>query len=522
MKISVLKKIRLVLAIIFFTLLVISFIDFRFILPESWFNIILYFQFVPSLLKFMHSPALLASGFIVITALTVFTGRTYCSVFCPLGIYQDIVGRVAGKINRRNNRYAYSLPHTILRYSLLALTLIIILAGSMFLVELLDPYSIFGRFATYLLQPIIVVINNVIAWFGSKLDFYGIYKVDFIRIPFIIYIIPTVFLVLVTYMSFGGGRSYCNTVCPLGTLLGLFSKVSLLRVNIIKSDCTHCGRCAANCKASCIDFINEEIDVSRCVNCFNCLTVCNDNAIKYNVVGFQKKQHQVAGDIDSGKRKFIAGSLLAALTARSVLNAQEKAPVPTKDSTIEENRTYPLCPYGGMSIEHFTTYCTACSLCVSACPEQIIIPSFKEYGLAGIMQPRMDYSRGFCNFDCIRCTEVCPSGALMPLSVEAKKLTQIGKVTFIKENCIVETERTNCGACSEHCPTKAVNMVPFEGNLVIPEVNNLLCVGCGACEFACPTKPFKAIFVDGNAVHQDAQKPKTEKLKVDDLEEFPF
>ncbi len=110
----------------------------------------------------------------------------------------------------------------------------------------------------------------------------------------------------------------------------------------------------------------------------------------------------------------------------------------------------------------------------------------------------------------------------MPLSVEAKKLTQIGKVTFIKENCIVETERTNCGACSEHCPTKAVNMVPFEGNQVIPEVNNLLCVGCGACEFACPTKPFKAIFVDGNAVHQDAQKPKTEKLKVDDLEEFPF
>lgn len=523
MKISVLKKIRLVLAIFFFTLLIFSFIDFRYILPEAWLNSILYLQFVPSLLKFTHSPSFIATGFIVVTAITVLMGRTYCSVFCPLGIYQDIVARVAGKIARRNLRYSYKKPSTIIRYSLLALTIIMLLAGSMFFVELLDPYSIFGRLATYFFQPIILVINNILAWFGSKVDFYGIFRVEFIRIPLIVYIIPGIFLVLITYMSFSGGRSYCNTVCPLGTLLGLLSKVSVLRINIDKTMCTHCGRCAVNCKASCIDFINDEVDVSRCVNCFNCLTVCNDNAIRYNVAGLRKHSSGDDSSVDTDKRKFIAGSFMAAISARGILSAQEtKTPLPTKASTIKENRTYPLCPYGGISLEHFTSYCTACSLCVSACPEQIIIPSFKEYGLAGIMQPRMDYTRGFCNFDCTRCTEVCPSGALMPLTVEAKKLTQIGKVTFIRENCIVVTERTDCGACSEHCPTKAVHMVPFEDNLVIPEVNNLLCVGCGACEFACPTKPFKAIFVDGNAVHQDAQKPIEEKLKVDDLEEFPF
>jgi ferredoxin len=134
----------------------------------------------------------------------------------------------------------------------------------------------------------------------------------------------------------------------------------------------------------------------------------------------------------------------------------------------------------------------------------------------------MDYHKNFCNFECVRCIEVCPSGALLPLTLEAKKLTQIGKVQFIKENCIVETERTDCGACSEHCPTKAVYMVPFEGNLVIPEINNEICIGCGACEFACPTKPYKAIFVDGNAVHQVAQKPSEEELEVKTLEEFPF
>ena len=134
----------------------------------------------------------------------------------------------------------------------------------------------------------------------------------------------------------------------------------------------------------------------------------------------------------------------------------------------------------------------------------------------------MDYHKGFCNYECIRCIEVCPSGALLPLTPEAKKLTQIGKVNFIKENCIVETEKTDCGACSEHCPTKAVQMVPYTGNLVIPEINNEICVGCGACEYACPTKPYKAIFVDGNPVHQDAKKPEEEELQVQELEEFPF
>lgn len=105
-----------------------------------------------------------------------------------------------------------------------------------------------------------------------------------------------------------------------------------------------------------------------------------------------------------------------------------------------------------------------------------------------------------------------------------KKLTQLGKVNFIKENCIVETEGTDCGACSEHCPTKAVYMVPYKDNLVIPEINQDICIGCGACEFACPTKPFKAIYIDGNPIHLKAKKPEKEILngKIDYEEDFPF
>lgn len=516
---SVLKRARQILAGAFLLAVVLSFLDFRQIIPDSWFSLILYLQFTPSVLNFMHSPSVLAGGFIIVLALTVFTGRTYCSIICPLGIYQDLVSRLGGKFNRRNRRFGFNKAHNILRYSLLAITLIFLLAGSVFLISLLDPYSVFGRFVSYFFKPVLVTANNLVAWVGGKFDYYGIFKVAYTKIPLIAYILPVIFFVLVGIMSFGNGRLYCNTVCPVGTLLGLISKVSVLRVTIDSSNCTHCGRCSMNCKASCIDFINEDIDVSRCVSCFNCIVECKDNAMSYGFSISGKEPN--ADEVNNKRRRFIGSGLSLMLAAVGTARAQ-KVPVPKKESTVKENKNYPVCPYGAISLEHFTSYCTACSLCVNACPEHVIIPSINEYGLAGIMQPRMDYHKSFCNFDCVRCTEVCPTGALLPLSVEAKKLTQIGKVNFIKENCIVETEGTDCGACSEHCPTKAVSMVPYRDKLVIPEVNNEICVGCGACEFACPTKPFKAIFVDGNPVHLDAKKPEEKKVETGELEDFPF
>jgi len=148
-----------------------------------------------------------------------------------------------------------------------------------------------------------------------------------------------------------------------------------------------------------------------------------------------------------------------------------------------------------------------------------------EYGLLGIMQPRMDFKTSYCDFDCVICTEVCPSGAILPQDVETKHTIQLGITKFVKDNCIVYTEKTDCGACAEHCPTKAVKMVlDPEVNKKAPFVTDDICIGCGACEFACPTKPYKAIYVESKEIHQIAQKPKEEKIdqNVDYSEEFPF
>jgi ferredoxin len=517
MRSASLKRLRILFAVVFLISVTSVFLDFRDMIPDRYNSSILFLQFVPSIIKFIDLPLLAASGFLLVLVLTFLTGRTYCSVICPLGIYQDVISRIGGRIRKKNRRFGYGRPFTIIRYGLLGITLVITLTGGIYLVSLLDPYSIYGRISTYFFKPLVLVLNNQLAGLLGNYDIYTIYSVDIKTITVLAYVIPSFFLFLVTLLSFRKGRLYCNTVCPVGTVLGLVSKVSLLRIKIEESDCSRCGRCAIACKSSCIDFMNKSVDLSRCVACFNCLTTCPDKAITYGLPKLSGSNKTV----DKGKREFIGGSLLMLFGLGGTARAKD-VPVPTKASTVKEKRSSPVCLPGATSIGNFSDRCTACSLCVSACPKNVIQPSVLEYGLKGIMQPRMDFHKGFCNFECIICTEICPTGALMPLELEAKKLTQLGKAIFIRENCIVHTEKTDCGACSEHCPTKAVKMIPYESNnLVIPEVTEDICIGCGACEYACPTTPYKAIFIDGNFQHVAAKKPETEKAVLK-TEDFPF
>jgi ferredoxin len=495
------------------------FSDFKNLIPPRYINILIYLQFVPSALKFYDLRSLASVGFAAVLILTLLTGRTYCSFFCPLGIGQDLFSRIGGRIKKKFRRYGLKKPHTVIRYSLLAATLIVTMIWGIYLLTLLDPYSIFGRFMTFFAKPAVIVINNLIAGILHKFDVYTISHVTIKGYQLLTYTIPVLFFILVGGLSLTKGRLYCNMVCPVGTLLGLVSKISIFRIKFDESKCTRCGRCAVGCKSSCIDFLQYHVDVTRCVDCFNCIKICPDKALSYGVVRLKKKPHET----DEEKRKFIAGSILLLLGLPQVLKAQDKpAPKPNKPSTVKENRTCPVCPPGAGSIAEFNKTCTACSLCITACPNGVLQPAMMQYGLTGMMQPVMDYHKSFCTYNCTKCTEVCPTYALKPLILEAKKLTQLGKTNFIKDNCIVKTEKTACGACSEACPTKAVYMIPYEGNLLIPEVNSDICIGCGHCENACPTTPYKAIFVDGNPVHLAAQKPENEEPEIETPVEFPF
>lgn len=511
------------MSVLFFALTAFLFLDFRNIVAPSLAGGLLYLQFVPSLLKFVNAAALGAAGFIVVVILTVLFGRVYCSTVCPLGALQDVISFTARKKGKRRH-FQFSEPHNVLRYSILALTVLLLVAGSGFLLNLLDPFSSFGRILSSLIRPVVLVVNNVAAISLERLGVHTLYRVRWAVIAPVSAGVSMAMLMLVAWLAATRGRLYCNTVCPVGALLGLLSKISFLRISIDEGVCKGCKLCEGVCKAGCIDRGKKTVDISRCVGCYNCFAVCPKDALR-----FEKKWRRrvPAAQPNRERRDFILnfGMYLLGLSG---VGEQTKKIIQSRPTTIPLRVTSPVSPPGSGSIEHFTATCTACHLCVSACPSRVLMPSFLEYGFLAMLQPRMDFHAGHCNYECTICMDVCPSGAILPLTVERKKLTQLGVAKFIKENCVVYTDNTDCGACSEHCPTKAVNMVPYPNpankRLVIPEVKPEYCIGCGGCEHACPTKPYKAIYVDGNPVHKLAKKPMVKKIeeKADNNEDFPF
>jgi len=515
------KNIRVYLTLFFFSITLIVFLDIIQIIPAKIAPYIFYFQFVPSAIKFFNEFSILATGFIIILVITLLFGRIYCSSVCPLGTLQDIISRIANSVS--NKKY-FSLitDYKFLKYSILSVTLVSFFSSSFILLNLLDPFSLAGKIFSNIFRFGVIPFNNIAAIILEQFNVYKIYPVELKALSWLAIGFSGAVLIIIGIMSFNKGRLFCNIICPVGTLLGLMSRVSLYKITIDEDDCSGCGVCETVCKAGCIDNENKKIDFERCVNCFNCFTVCPSNGIVYKRSNYIFSKG-VIEQVDTDKRVFFKRLFWGVIGLSEFLRAQVKV-IPEKESTIPVIKKIHTTPPGSEGVEHFFSNCTACHLCVAACPTHVLQPSFLEHGIFNILQPYLNNSAAYCTFECIRCTEVCPTGAILPLTIDKKKTLQIGKTNFVKENCVVETEGTACGACSEHCPTKAVIMVAYKNSLKIPEVKNDYCVGCGACEYACPTFPFKAIYVEGNEIHQTAKIAPQKRLEqeVNYKEEFPF
>ncbi len=504
-----LKKIRLIVSIVLFTLITFYFVDFAQLLPNG-FHALEHIQFVPALLAGMWGIL------IFLILLTLLVGRIYCSSICPMGVFQDIVAWFSKRTARKKKKYTYSKAKNILRWSVLGLVVIAFFSGYMVLFGLVEPYSAYGRIVVHLFKPLYLAGNNLLAAIFTNFDNYTFYKVDIGILAVSSFIIALVAFLTIGFLAWKYGRTYCNTVCPVGTILGFVSKYSLFKVRIDAEKCNRCGLCTMSCKASCIDNKEQEIDYSRCVDCFNCLGTCNCDALKF--APRVKKNTVKAEQVDESKRKFFLAGMAAIASAPTIL-AQEKTKL--LNGNVLTRQT-PISPPGSQSAEHLLKHCTSCHLCVSKCTSNVLKPAFMEYGLEGMMQPMMYFEKGFCNYDCIVCTQVCPNHALKSLTKEEKHKTQTGHVVFDRDICIVITEGTNCGACSEHCPTQAVKMEPYIDGLTIPTINTDICVGCGGCEFICPVRPHRAIFVEGNKVHKEALVIVTEEKEDIEIDDFGF
>ena len=448
--------------------------------------------------KIQFVPAIFAANFVIVLAiifLTLLFGRFYCAMLCPLGIFQDIVSF--------KTRFSYSKPRkgfTILRYSLLAGFIATAFAGGG-LISVLEPYSAFGRIVSQIFGPLYKCGNNLLAYFAERMDSYAFYPVDIWVKSSASLVLAILTFVGVSIFAYKSGRGYCNTICPVGTFLGFLAKYSFMKPRIDLSKCKHCNLCSKNCRASCIDTKEGKIDYTRCITCEKCVKVCPSKAISYSKPS--KKEKEVLSKSGIERRNLFVGSTIAALSSATKLQAGHG------DGGLAElidkknpNRKKPIVPAGAGSFKHFHDHCLGCQLCASVCPNDVL--SNKAHGTT---KPNMSYERGYCRPECVKCSEICPTGAIKPITRAEKSSIQIGCAVWNKELCIVNKDKVVCDLCSRKCPAAAIAMIPQSADAPpdapkIPMIDTNRCIGCGACEHLCPARPYSAIVVEGVEVHR--------------------
>ena len=542
-----LRKIRIALAVLFFVGITLLFIG----IGQDWWGWMAKLQLLPAVFR-------LAGGFTLgntalvagILLLTLVFGRIYCSVICPLGVFQDLVilvrrelGKAVDKMNFRNAKgktfvgadgkpvrlkpivkhFSHSPEHRVVRFIVFGLAVASAFACGQLLISIIAPYSAYGR-----------MVAGVVSLCGGAVA------------PALLITAGVTFVVLALCAWFWG-RAWCNTVCPVGTVLGYVSKASLFKIRIDESKCSSCGRCGRGCKASCIDMDAHTVDYSRCVDCFDCIGRCKSGAISFtcskpdggsprktsaslhpsqpggwappvheatgghsftggtadpanNATEMTNRPSETADPANNGRREFLA-SAAGIIAAGAVAKAQEMkvdgglAPLEAKKAPERSGR---LVPPGAWSVKGFYDHCTACQLCVQNCPNGVLKISTD---LEHLLQPQMGYENGWCRPECTVCSDVCPAGAIRPIQRDQKTAIKIGTAKVNPELCLAATSEVGCGNCSRHCPTGAIKMGKDAEGRRIPLIAEEQCIGCGACEYLCPSRPLSAITVDGLSTH---------------------
>ena len=501
------RRIRIAVAAIVFILICLAFAG---LMPQA--TALLKIQAAPSLMKTIaaFSTGTLATC-IVILLVTFLFGRFYCSVVCPLGIAQDI----AAFIFRRKGK---PLPPHLAFPRAIALGVVIgLLAFGWTLgFKILDPYSNFGRPFAAWNQPKPAVVEkadetaaeeddddsseeqNAAAATtdtdesscpsGCILSSYGIGAI----LPVIIIIGAAIWR----------KRLFCNALCPVGTTLGIVSRIGLFKLSITEK-CIKCGRCVRACNAGCIDIDHHDIDNARCVRCMNCIAACPMGAIDFGRPVVATKTTEQASEqsvaetteqpvekqtTDLSKRELLlaipvglVGLGVSAAAGKHFLKALLDAKTAEATESEEETAAAPqfILPPGAGDVARFATKCTACLLCVHNCPSKIIKPSPTGYGFV-----RLDLANSKCGFDCNRCSQICPTGAIRHVPLAEKQKLRIAQAAINYKNCKVFQDDEPCGKCAEVCPTKAITLRKTGA----PKMTKNLCIGCGACQAICPKK----------------------------------
>ena len=445
---------------------------------------------------------------LILVVSAAFAGRFYCSFLCPMGFLQDLFDKAGKKLKISSNK---TVNYPIIRYFILFFTLFLTLSGSSAW-GWIDHFSNFGRMIVSCVWP---AVNILLSPFAGYLNRTSDFQIEglLVTVGFDFYY-SLLFMIFLIAVSLFRPRWFCNTLCPSGTIFSLVSSAGFLKIKLDDS-CTKCEKCEKICPSGSITVGN--VDYSTCIGCFECVGACTFHSLK---LSFEKPfgakgaalKMPVSEFSDGGesRRTFIkrsagviAGIFAAGYSSRLIA------------AGINPKKINSVIPPGASNAQNFFSKCSACHMCISNCPTKVIVAAGFENGFAGLSKPKLDFSRSHCAYECNICTGVCPSGALKYLPLPLKQVTAIGLVTLDssdKTECIPYKQKTDCGACAEHCPTGAVYMQKH-GDVFVPRIRKRYCIGCGICENVCPVSSNKPIVVSPLAKHIKIFKLSDEEVK---------
>jgi polyferredoxin len=443
---------------------------------------------------------------LILLAITLLFGRVFCNWMCPYGTLHQFVGWLFNirKAPERwdSNRYR---PIYTLKFCILAVLLILAAFGAL-QIGLLDPICLMYRTVSTAFAPAADMgldsLANHVPATASVVDAVkfspGVEPRVFVGSLWI-----GLFLVTLVGMNLVIPRFFCRVLCPLGALLGTFSRFAVFRINRDLHKCTDCNLCLTRCEGA--SDPQGAVRLSECFACMNCIDDCPEDALSFSAVRLDTKQ--VVKGTELGKRRFVFASILGVLSYPFI-----------KNHGVNTNKNYSaklIRPPGSVEESAFLSKCIKCDQCIKACPTNVLQPAtFREAGFEGWWTPVMNFNIGHCQLKCNLCSEVCPTGAIRKVTVDEK----LGKGDFVEQGpirlgtaffdlgrCLPHAMQVPCVVCEEVCPTspKAIQTRDEEVKNVFGQIVLLnkpfmvpdLCIGCGICQTECPVTDERAVYV---------------------------
>lgn len=454
-----------------------------------------------------------------VVILTVLAGRFFCGWICPLGTTLDASDAVFFRNREKGRRPRRSLRHAQdgsaeekdrsrgpwrLRYYILAAVLIAAVFSAQ-LAYFLDPITIITRAFTFVIYPTLQMGARELVAAGVESDFLtrNAYLPRDVEYFFRLNFLAAAMLVGIIALNSISRRFWCRYLCPLGALLGVLSRFSIIR-RIVKSDCIKCAKCVPDCKMGAIMTNPTQYRAPECIYCYSCTPVCPTLSTKIAPSVAKEGFH---GELDLNRRRTVQALGIGALLA--TLGATNVAAKSSRVGKLKLSSDTLIRPPGALPEEEFIDRCVRCSECMKVCPTNGLQPALTEAGFAGLWTPVLVPRVGECSQNCNLCSQVCSTQAIQPVEISEKPHIFIGRAVIDRSACIAWNSDKQCMVCDECCSYHAVYWQTMDG-VRRPFVDEHKCVGCGICENVCPIQPVAAIrvFSFGDQRHKSREEQK--------------